>query len=159
MKKVKEELYNPDTKTTTKVISYEFRGTKEKSKFRETLKKEVQLVYRATPSDKLKFVAAMKRSGSSCALTGESVTDAESIQEASVGFAMGGIGCAVAQDKADIVILDDNLFSVKNAIKWGRNVFDNCRKFVQYQMTVNIALIGFMLVSSITIGKSPFSVI
>jgi P-type E1-E2 ATPase len=78
------------------------------------------------------FAAALKESGSMCALTGEGINDALALSEANVGFAMGMDGCAVAKDHADIIILDDNFASVVNAIRWGRNIFDNVRKFVQF---------------------------
>lgn len=74
----------------------------------------------------------MKQCNSICAFTGESLNDADAIREANVGFAMGQSGCAVAKDSSSVLILDDNFVSVMNAIKWGRNIFDNVRKFVQF---------------------------
>ena len=116
-------------------------------------------MYRATPEDKHMFVAAMKRSGSSCALTGEGINDALALSEASVGFAMGQDGCSVAKDHADIIILDDKFASVVNAVRWGRNIFDNCRKFVQFQMTVNVSCLFIVIVAGTFLGTSPFSII
>lgn len=76
------------------------------------------------------FVSAMKKSGGFCAVTGEGNSDANALSEANVGFCMGQSGCAIAKDNSDIIILDDNFSSVKNAARWGRNIYDNCRKFI-----------------------------
>merc|ERR1711920_297764 len=101
----------------------------------------------------------MKRSGSSCALTGEGINDALALSEASVGFAMGIDGCSVAKDHSDIIITNDNFSSVVNAVRWGRNIFDNCRKFVQFQLTVNISCLFIVILGGTTLGRSPFSII
>jgi len=71
---------------------------------------------------------------------------------------MGISGCSVAKDQANIIILNDDFASVKYAAKWGRNIFDNCRKFVQFQLTVNVSCIFIVILSGTTLGKSPFSV-
>ena len=71
---------------------------------------------------------------------------------------MGEDGCAAAKDHADIILTDDNFTSVVNAIRWGRNIQDNTRKFIQFQMTVNISCLTIVILSVITLGFSPFSV-
>ena len=111
-------------------MSYEFVTEEAKKQFRNEIKKKFMLLYRANPSDKHMFAAAMKKSGTCCAVTGDGINDALALTEANVGFSMGKSGCAVAKDHADIIILDDNFASVKNAAKWGRNIFDNARKFI-----------------------------
>jgi len=117
------------------------------------------VLYRATPTDKHMFAAALKRASSSCAVTGEGINDALALSEASFGFAMGQDGCAVAKEHADIIIRDDNFASVVNAVRWGRNIFDNCRKFVQFQMTVNVSCLFIVIVAGTFLGRSPFSII
>ena len=139
--------------------TYEFKGKDAEKHFKMNIKKRTQVLYRATPSDKHMFVAAMKKSGSSCALTGEGINDALSLSEASVGFAMGQDGCSVAKDHSDIIILNDNFSSVVNAVRWGRNIFDNCRKFVQFQLTCNISCLFIVILSGTFLGNSPFSII
>jgi len=139
--------------------TYEFKSKDAEKHFKTQIKKRTQVLYRATPSDKHMFVAAMKRSGSSCAVTGEGITDALALSEASVGFAMGQDGCSVAKDHADIIITNDNFSSVVNAVRWGRNIFDNCRKFVQFQLTVNISCLFIVILGGTFLGRSPFSVI
>ena len=92
-------------------------------------------------------------------MTGEAPNDARALREASVGFAMGAGGCAVAKDNSDIIILNDDLEGVVTAIRWGRNIFENCRKFVQFQLTVNIACLFIVIVGGASLGYSPFSVV
>lgn len=72
---------------------------------------------------------------------------------------MGISGCEVAKDAADIVILDDNFTSVFRAAQWGRSVYDNIRKFIQFQLTVNIVVIALVFLSAATLGTSPLNVI
>jgi P-type E1-E2 ATPase len=72
---------------------------------------------------------------------------------------MGIAGCEVAKEAADIVILDDNFNSVFRAAQYGRNVYDNIRKFIQYQLTVNIVCLSIVLISGATLGECPFNVI
>lgn len=80
------------------------------------------------------------------------------LEEADVGFCMGS-GCSVAKDHADIIFMDDNFSSIFNAVKWGRNIFENCRKFIMFQLTVNISCIFIVFISCLTIGSSPFTVV
>lgn len=99
--------------------------------FKDEVKKQVCVLYRCKPEDKHMFITLMKISGARIGMTGDSINDALALSEANVGFGMGS-GCAVAKDSSQIVILDDNFASVFNAINWGRNIFDNCRKFIQF---------------------------
>jgi Ca2+ transporting ATPase len=90
---------------------------------------DILAVYRVSPEEKFKFISGL--SITSCAaITGESNSDALAIGAASVGFAMGEKGCEVSKAAADIVMLDNNFESIFNAVRWGRNVFDNIRKFI-----------------------------
>jgi len=104
------------------------------------------------------FVAALKKSGSSCAYTGNRINDCLCLSEANVGFAMGANCNAVTQSHSDIALLDANFASVKNAAKWGRYIFFNARKFIQFQLTVNITCLMLVLFSVSTVGWSPFNV-
>jgi len=78
------------------------------------------------------FVALMKQHGSNCAVIADGINDALALEESMVGFAMGENGCAVARDAAQIILTDDNFVSLFNSVKWGRNMLDNCRKFIQF---------------------------
>lgn len=107
--------------------------------------------------DKELFTAAIKCC-KPVGITGEGAADSGALRTANVGFCMGRNGCAVAQASSDIIITDDDYTSTKNALKWGRNLYDNIRKFVQFQMTVNITCLVFVIFCGVTVGHSPFTV-
>jgi Ca2+-transporting ATPase len=72
---------------------------------------------------------------------------------------MGISGCEVAKEAADIIILDDNFTSIFRAAQWGRSIYDNIRKFIQFQFTVNIVAVSLVFISGATLGSSPLNVI
>jgi len=98
----------------------------------KSLKKQIRLVYRATPTLKHMLTAAFRLSGTTIGVTGEGLSDARALSEASVGFTMGQDGCSAAKDHADVILMDDNFKTVLTSIRWGRNIQDNVRKFIQF---------------------------
>jgi len=105
----------------------------------------LQVLARSLPDDKLKLVRRYMRNDEIVGVTGDGTNDAPALRNANVGLAMGS-GTQVARDAAHITILDDNFASIVNAVKWGRNVFDNIRKFLQFQLTVNIVALTLTFV-------------
>lgn len=91
-------------------------------------------------------------------MSGDSVSDSTALAMAQVGLSMGS-GCTVAKENADLVILDNDFLSIHHAIMWGRVIFDNVRKFMQFQLTINICLCLIVLLSGISLGNSPLNVI
>jgi len=160
---LKENLYTwmeqKDDTEEGRGSTWVFKSEKDMKEFKKNVMTYLCLVYRADPDVKHMFTAAIRGAGSVVGVTGEGLNDARALSEASVGFAMGEDGCQAAKEHADIILTDDNFHSVVNAIRWGRNVQDNSRKFVQYQLTINVTCLIFVIFSVLTLGFSPFSVV
>jgi Ca2+ transporting ATPase len=124
--------------------------------FREIIK-ELRVLARSTPMDKYILVTGLRNEGNVVAVTGDGTNDAPALKKANVGFAMGIAGTEVAKEAADIILLDDNFGSIVTAIKWGRNVYDSIRKFLQFQLTVNLVAMTMALVGGIFLGESPLN--
>lgn len=107
---------------------------------RHLLKYRTRLVFaRMSPEQKLRLVHAYRQLGDVVAVTGDGVNDAPALRAADVGVAMGRIGTDVAREAADIVLLDDNFATVVEAVRYGRGVVSNIRKFITYILVANIA--------------------
>jgi len=112
-----------------------------------------KVLARSRPNDKYIMVFGLKELGDIVAVTGDGTNDAPALKKANVGFAMK-TGTQVAHTAADIIIQDDNFASIVKACKWGRNVYDNIRRFLQFQLTVNV---GALIISFVVgaIMKDP----
>ncbi len=106
----------------------------------------IKVMSRARPADKMRLVRLLQESGEVVAVTGDGTNDAPALNYANVGLAMG-TGTAVAKEASDIILLDDSFASITTAVKWGRSIYINIQKFIQFQLTINVvalltALIG-----------------
>eukprot|EP00879_Flechtneria_rotunda_P003828 GHRR01004068.1.p1 GENE.GHRR01004068.1~~GHRR01004068.1.p1 ORF type:complete len:993 (+),score=315.28 GHRR01004068.1:1703-4681(+) len=121
--------------------------------------KDLQVLARSSPEDKLTLVSLLKKEGEVVAVTGDGTNDAPALKESDVGLAMGIAGTEVAKEAADIVIMDDNFSSIVKAVLWGRSVFNSIRKFLQFQLTVNFVALVVAFVGAIIGGRIPLNVL
>jgi len=96
------------------------------------IKKHLCVLARSSPEDKLLLVTGMKQTDEVVAVTGDGTNDAPALKAADVGFSMGQTGTDVAIGASDIILTDDNFSSTVVALKYGRNVYDSVRKFLQF---------------------------
>ncbi|XP_022843778.1 calcium-transporting ATPase 2, plasma membrane-type-like [Olea europaea var. sylvestris] len=121
---------------------------------------KIQVMARSSPSDKLKLVKHLRTTFNEVvAVTGDGTNDAPALHEADIGLAMGIAGTEVAKESADVIILDDNFSSVVTVVKWGRSVYVNIQKFVQFQLTFNIVALIVNLTSACMTGTVPLTAV
>ncbi|KAL6194896.1 hypothetical protein ACLB2K_035971 [Fragaria x ananassa] len=99
----------------------------------------VCVMARSSPFDKLLMVQCLKQQGHVVAVTGDRTYDAASLKEADIGLSMWIQGMEVSKESSDIVIMDDNFASVATVLMWGRCVYNNIQKFIQFHLTINFA--------------------
>lgn len=126
---------------------------------REEAAKRISVMGRSSPSDKLLLVQALRKQGGVVAVTGDGTNDAPALHEADIGLAMGIAGTEVAKESSDIIILDDNFASVVKVVRWGRSVYANIQKFIQFQLTVNVAALVINVVAAISAGDVPLNAV
>ncbi|KAF7806698.1 calcium-transporting ATPase 8, plasma membrane-type-like [Senna tora] len=120
---------------------------------RDEIAEKILVMGRSSPIDKLLLVQSLKRKGHVVAVTGDGTNDAPALHEADVGLAMGIQGTEVAKESSDIIILDDDFASVVKVVKWGRSVYANIQKIIQFQLTINVTALFTNVVAAVFSGE------
>lgn len=118
----------------------------------------LRVVARALPSDKSRLVRISQTSGLVVGMTGDGVNDAPALKKADVGFSMGS-GTEITKEASDIVILDDDFASISKAILYGRTIFKSIRKFIIFQLSINVCAVGISIIGQFIGVETPITVI
>ena len=124
----------------------------------ETLEKEIQnytVFARVTPEHKVRIVKAWQKNGAVVAMTGDGVNDSPALKNADIGIAMGKGGTDVAKNAADMILVDDNFVTIVDAVKQGRNIYDNIRKAIHFLIATNIGEIVTIFMGLVLGLQSP----
>lgn len=117
--------------------------------------KEYSVFARVTPEHKVRIVKAWQRNGAVVAMTGDGVNDSPALKNADIGIAMGKNGTDVAKNAADIILTDDNFVTIVEAVKQGRNIYDNIKKAIHFLIATNIGEIVTIFMGLVLGLKSP----
>ncbi|MDR0375492.1 MAG: calcium-translocating P-type ATPase, PMCA-type [Treponema sp.] len=117
----------------------------------------IKVIARALPADKSRLIRIAQELNFVAGMTGDGVNDSPALKKADVGFAMGG-GTEVAKEASEIVILDDNFSSINKAILYGRTIFNSIRKFIVFQLTINVSAVFVTFIAPLLGQDSPLSI-
>jgi len=117
----------------------------------------IRVIARALPEDKSRLVRVASARGMVVGMTGDGLNDAPALKQADVGFAMGS-GTDVAKEAGDIVITDNDISSIVRAVHFGRTIFKSIRKFIVFQLTMNLCAVGISIIGPFIGYESPVSV-
>lgn len=118
---------------------------------------KISVIARSTPTVKMRVVKLLKARGDVVAVTGDGINDAPALKNADVGIAMGISSTEVSKEASDIVLLDDSFATIVKAVEWGRNIYENFKRFISFQLTVNIASVICVFVSVLMGLPAPFT--
>lgn len=144
-----------DTSALNIITGPEFESLSEKE-LRERIG-DFKIIARARPMDKKRLVETLQSLNEIVAVTGDGTNDAPALKAAHVGLSMGD-GTAIAKEASDITIVDNSFASIGRAVMWGRSLFLNIRRFILFQMTVNVAACFIVLVGAFLGTESPLTV-
>ena len=128
----------------------------------EELRKEIMdinIVARSKPETKMRIVQALQANNEVVGVTGDGINDAPALHKADVGIAMGIAGTEVSKNAADIILTDDSFSTIVKGIQWGRGIYENFQRFIQFQLTVNVVAFLIAVVSQLLGQEMPFTTI
>ncbi|KAH6769946.1 ATPase E1-E2 type family protein / haloacid dehalogenase-like hydrolase family protein [Perilla frutescens var. hirtella] len=138
---------NQEANDGSVVEGVEFRNYTEEERMEKV--DRIRVMARSSPFDKLLMVQCLRKKGHVVAVTGDGTNDAPALKEADIGLSMGIQGTEVAKESSDIVIMDDNFASVVTVLRWGRCVYNNIQKFIQFQLTMNVTALAVNFVEAL----------
>ncbi|KAI8504450.1 ATPase, P-type (transporting), HAD super, sub IC [Branchiostoma belcheri] len=117
----------------------------------------VSVFYRTSPGHKLKIVKAVQANGDIVCMTGDGVNDAVALKTADIGVAMGKVGTDVCKEAADMILVDDDFFTIMSAIEEGKSIFYNIKNFVRFQLSTSIAALSLIALSTMSGLPNPLN--
>src|SRR5206468_1752419 len=119
----------------------------------------LRIVARARPLDKFRMVKLLQEQGEVVAVTGDGTNDAPALKKADVGLSMGRAGTEVAKEASKIVLLDDAFSTIVKAVHWGRALYENIQRFIQFQLTINVSALAIAFLGPFFGVKPPFTIL
>jgi Ca2+-transporting ATPase len=119
----------------------------------------LRVLARARPLDKYNMVEVLQERNEVVAMTGDGTNDAPSLKKADVGLAMGIAGTEVAKEASKIVLLDDSFATIVKAVHWGRSLYENIQRFIQFQLTINVSALTIAFLGPFFGVRPPFTVL
>ena len=141
----------------TVITGADFRSLSETEQV--TAARDLDVMARAEPMDKLLLVEALQKDGAVVAVTGDGTNDAPALKHADVGLAMGIAGTEVAREASDIILLDDSFASITSAVWWGRSLYENIQRFVLFQLTINFCACILIFIAPLSGYPDPFTIV
>lgn len=117
------------------------------------------VIARSRPLTKMRIVKLLKENGNVVAVTGDGINDAPALKNADVGIAMGITGTEVSKEASDIILLDDSFSTIVKSVEWGRGIYENFQRFIQFQLTVNLVAVLTVIICEILGRDLPFTTI
>jgi len=146
-----QQVYNDDGKEEVKLVL-------ENGERFITILEDLKVLSRANSDDKLLMVVGLKNSFKSVAVTGDGINDIEALEAADVGLAMGS-GCSAAKNASSLILSGDDFESAIRAIMWGRNIYHNVGRFLQFQLTVNLSVTLLVMFGILFFAESPLNAV
>jgi Ca2+-transporting ATPase len=120
----------------------------------------LRVLARARPLDKFRTVRLLQDLGEVVAVTGDGTNDAPALKKADVGLAMGIAGTEVSKEASKIVLLDDSFSTIVKAVQWGRSLYENIQRFIQFQLTINVSVLTVFFLGTLFFQvEAPFTVL